>query len=163
MENNTIWKLELFDPKVDAPDELLSLFSREYGKVDPANEKYYRWYCMDNPDGEAIIQIARDPFTNQIIGQDWVIPHRCNIAGKLYTGGIRVNAIVHPDYREKGVMSAILTQPNQALSDKGIDFLIALPNERSINVAQSLGLFKVGHQALIVKPMNSDFAVNRGE
>ena len=158
MDNKAMWNLELFDPESDDPDELLSLFYTEYGQVDPANEKYYRWYCLENPDGKAIIQIARDPFTNQIVGQDWVIPHRCNVAGKIYTGGIRVNAIVHPGYRQRGVMSAILAQPNKALIKKGIDFLIGLPNERSIHVAQSLELFKVGHQAFLIKPLNLDIA-----
>jgi len=74
-----------------------------------AEQKYetsnWEWQYKENSFGESEIFIVKD--NDKIVGHYAFIPQEYLIYGETVTAGYAVNAMVHPDYRKKGMYNSI--------------------------------------------------------
>jgi hypothetical protein len=157
MEKQSQLDTELFDFDSGEAKELLSLFEAEYGKVDSTQPEYLDWFCKENPFGEGIVPIVRDPQTRRIIGQQWFTPMRARITGEDYIGAIWANAIIHRDYRRSGVFKTMVIHSDEIMKSRGIDFGFGFPGPRSMPVAPKIHWRKLGQQNLMFRPLDWNF------
>lgn len=154
---NQQWQYESFRVENGDLKELLGLMSNEYGEVDPAHVDYFNWYCRDNPAGQALVPIARDPATGHIIGGFWLVALRARVEGESYKGSATVNIVVNPDYRRKQVAVSLLNYCVQLMQDSDFDFLSSFPNPRMSHVVDQSLWERVGPQDLLFRPLNWSF------
>ena len=122
------WIIEYFDYEKGDVNELLSLFNTEYGPVDPSKPEYFKWYCLDNPAGRAIVTTALDPDTSKLVGEWWLIPQRTKFPGGERVGSVGMNALVAREYRGLGIINSLGNSPENPILEQGVDFTMAFPN-----------------------------------
>lgn len=154
---NNQFSYENFDPSRDDLDELLGLFSNEYGQVDPAQRDYFNWYCLENPSGQAMLPVARHRETGQIIGGCWLVPIRVRVDGRNFVGGNVVNFIVARAFRRQQVGISVLSYSVKIMADMGIDFMSGITNQNSTKVGERSVWKKIGPQDLLVHVIDWTF------
>ncbi|RZD45548.1 MAG: hypothetical protein CXT78_05130, partial [Thaumarchaeota archaeon] len=111
-------KISLWLNTEDEKQEILNLTKKIFGDVDITKASYFDWQYRDNPNGKAIILLARDDDSkNIIVGTNTIIPLKLIGDGKIIASSLACNVQVHPDYREKHIFSdLLLSMPNFALA-----------------------------------------------
>lgn len=118
----------------DAP-ALVALFARAYRRE--MDEATWRWKVRahDVPfdNGFVALDGARP------IGQYAALPLRARIGGAARYVTVGVDAMVDPDYRRRGVWSALVRHAHQTWARAGVAMAIGLPNERWGSRVDALG------------------------
>ena len=149
------WKIEAFDYDHGDLNELLGLFTEEYGAVDPAKPEYFQWYCQDNPAGKAVIPLARDPETGKLVGQFWAIPLRAKFPEGEFLGSVGMNALVAKANRRQGIISQLGHASPELIKARGIDFSMIFPNRRLVKTRASLPEWlSIGFLSLYTLPLD---------
>lgn len=138
----------------DEKQEILDLTQKTFGDVDIANPKYFDWQYRDNPNGKAVILLARDDeLNNMIIGSNTILPLKLIIDGQIVRSSLACNVQVHPNYRKKNIFSnLLLSMPKFALNHK-ISSLFAIPNDNSFKAFINEGSIEISHLPLLIKPI----------
>jgi GNAT superfamily N-acetyltransferase len=149
------WHCEILDPEQLDKKELLGFIQEEYGQSGPAQPDYFDWYCLHNPAGRAVVPTVRDPDSGKLIGQYWLIPLRAEIDGQRHTGVLGVNALVHRDYRQQGVMRAIRPHTAPAMRECGVEFSISFPNPGMVKATRTYqDSYLIGPLDMLVRPLD---------
>ena len=78
-------KISLWINTEDEKQEILNLTKKIFGDVDITKASYFDWQYRDNPNGKAIILLARDDDSkNIIVGTNTIIPLKLIVDGKDY-------------------------------------------------------------------------------
>ena len=147
-------KISLWTDKEEEKQGILDLTQKTFGDVDIAKTQYFDWQYRDNPNGKAVILLARDnELNNMIIGTNTILPLKLIIDGEIVTSSLGCNVQVHPDYRKKNIFSNLLSSmPDSALTNQ-ISSLFAIPNDNSFKAFINEGSIEIAHLPLLIKPI----------
>ena len=152
------WKITYFDFSKDDLDDLLSLFKEQYGSVDPSNPEYFKWYCLENPAGKALIPIVIDPETTKIIGEWWGIPTQTKYPNGEMLGSVGMNVVIARKYRGMKVIDVLAVPLLEQNTERGINFSINFPNKRMAKVFKLVpslkDWFSVGMLGMYALPLD---------
>ena len=147
-------KISLWTNTKDEKQEILNLTKKIFGDVDITKASYFDWQYRDNPNGKAIVLLARDDDSkNSLVGTNTIIPQKLLVNGEIITSSLACNVQVHSDYRKKHLFSdLLLSMPNFALTND-IHSLFAIPNNNSFNAFINEGSTEITHLPLLIKPI----------
>ncbi len=139
----------------DDETPLLKLLALEYNESDVAKLRFFRWQYEQNPAGRAVIWIARDRKSKEVVGQAWVLPVRVQILDQIYMGSVIVNVVVHPSYRRQGMASTLGKLVFADCPRRGIDFTYTMPSPASYVLATTVYKSKeLGQIPLLIRPLD---------
>lgn len=147
-------KISLWADTEDEKLDILDLTKKTFGDVDIADSAYFDWQYRDNPNGKAIILLARDDDSNNIlVGTNTIIPLKLIVDGEIITSSLACNVQVHHNYRKKQLFSNLLSaMPDSALAHD-INSLFAIPNDNSFKAFINEGSIEITHLPLLIKPI----------
>jgi GNAT superfamily N-acetyltransferase len=132
---------------------ILALNELQYGKGELTQEDRFDWLYSGNPAGQAIVPVAKDVETEQVIGFVLCVPMRLSFSGVPALCYLGVNILVHPDYRRQGIFSAILYLSFERCIKRGALFFYAIANPISVQGTRKLG-FVEAKLPLLVRPLD---------
>ena len=148
-----IMKISFWSDTEDEKEEILNLTKKTFGDVEITNPSYYDWQYKKNPNGKALITIARNDSDNEIVGINSIIPLELLVDGEEIKSSLACNVQVHPDHRKKRIFSKLLSSmPKFALSNN-IQSLFAVPNDNSFKAFINEGSTEIAQLPLLVKPI----------
>jgi len=102
-----------------------------YNYVHPVSmsEEYWRWRNLTNPAGMSLIETAWDG--PKLVGFYGLAPVRLSLRGKEILGGFSEAAVTHPDYRYRGIFSALGKSLYRRAAQSGIGIVYGFPTEHS--------------------------------
>jgi len=100
-------------------------------------EAYWAWKFERNPHGAARIWVAEEE--GQIAGCYVLTPTRVHLRGQTIMGAQSVDAAVHPDFRGRGVFTALARTAMEDATGEGLALTFAFPTEAAFH-----GQLKVG-------------------
>ena len=133
---------------------LLKLLALESSGSD-VKLRFFRWQYEQNPAGRALIWVARDRESEEVVGQFWVLPTRVQVLDQICMGSLTVHAMVHPNYRRQGMASSLGKSVFADCPRRGIDFTYAMPSPASYHMDTTV--FKnreLGQIPLLVRPLD---------
>jgi hypothetical protein len=146
-------KISLWVDTEDEKQEILNLTKKIFGDVEINDPSYFDWQYRDNPNGKALVLLARDDLTNLIVGTNTIVPMKLIVDDEIITSSLACNVQVHPDYRKKRIFSKLLSSmPNKALTSN-IKSLFAIPNDNSFHAFINEGSVEITHLPLLIKPI----------
>lgn len=148
------YRLAEYEPS-DFPS-LAELLRLEYPDPDLAHPDYFRWQSREGPAGEAIVSVARSAAAPaRVIGLYSVLPLRVKLGAEIALGSVLLNAVVHPEYRGRGVLVALAEHAFARCAGRGIRFSFGFPNpnSRHAHVAR-LAAPDMGTVPLLVRPLD---------
>jgi GNAT superfamily N-acetyltransferase len=134
---------------------LLKLLALEYSVSDVAELRFFRWQYEQNPAGRALIWVARDRESGEVVGQFWVLPTRVQALDQICIGSLIVNLVVHPSYRRQGMASTLGKSVLADCPRRGIDFTYAMPSPASYHMDTAVFKNKeIGQIPLLIRPLD---------
>jgi hypothetical protein len=106
--------------------------------------EFIDWKYNKNPGGDAIVAVALNS-RKEIVGQQVYLPRIYRFRDLKFVVVEAVDAVVHPDYRRKGIYQNIWTETRKMLMDKRMR-LTTFPSisGMSIGAMKKEGLFQLG-------------------
>ena len=146
-------KISLWTDSEDEKQAILDLTKKTFGNVEISNSSYFDWQYRNNPDGKAIVLLARDDSNDLIVGTNTITPSKLIVDGEEIMSSLACNVQVHPNYRKKGIFSKLLlSMPESALAN-GIHSLFAIPNDNSFKAFINEGSTEITQLPLLVRPI----------
>jgi len=135
-------------------DEILNLSRKIFGNVEIINPSYFDWQYIDNPQGKAIIVLAKDEEkNNSVIGIEAIIPMRLIIDQKIMMAGLSCNSAIDQAYRKKGIFSELISSIQNESVKKGISCIYGVANDKSFNSFIRKGSIEISNLPLLVRPL----------
>ncbi|MCL6477123.1 MAG: GNAT family N-acetyltransferase [Peptococcaceae bacterium] len=102
-----------------------------YNFVHPVSmsEDCWRWLNLANPAGPSMIETAWDG--EKLIGVYMLVPVKLWAGGEIVLGALSDVAVTHPDYRYRGVFSALGERLYRRAEERGIKIIYGFPTEHS--------------------------------
>lgn len=127
-----------------------------YPETTPSREKCLRWLQWkyeDNPAGAAWIWLTEH--NGEIVGQDGAIPKVIKMGSETVVAAQAVDAMTHPDYRQQGILKALLKTERSQMAKEDVCMVYRFPNpfSRMIGVRE-LGWFDISSLQTMIKPFN---------
>ena len=131
------------------------LAASHYGlEDDTAHAEYLASEYYQNPDGDALVQIAWNDEKEEAGGQFAVIPRKIKVGARTVLTLKSVNTIVKADYRGQGVFTALARDVLDTVSE-GHDYAMSdgMPNPNSHpGFVKKLGYHDLGFLPLYLRP-----------
>lgn len=151
--NEKTWAVTPYGPHLEAG--VLAFHRRIWGDTEIASADYHRWQYQENPAGQALVGLARDGSTGELVGQFATLPLRVSLDGEPAIAALALNVATDPEYRRRGIFISLARAADEQIANAGVDFAFALPNENSfLGFVQHLGYQHVGDIPLLVRPIN---------
>lgn len=132
---------------------LAQLAQTTYKGREISSSQYLSWEYAGNPDGNAVISIARR--VNEIVGQYIVLPRNFILNGEIINGSLSVNTLTHPRFRGSGLFPLLAENSFNSCREKGIHFTVGFPNNKSAPVISRKKIFETaGNLPLLIKFIN---------
>lgn len=93
-----------------------------------------RWLYEQNPAGRCELWLAEDGHTKEIIASRPVFPWRMRVGDRELVVREAGDAMTHPEFRGRGIFSALVQASWSALRDQGIPFAFSFSNANSLSV-----------------------------
>jgi GNAT superfamily N-acetyltransferase len=116
------WQVREYRP--DDINAVRELFGLVFHQLPP--REYFIWKYYDNPAGAAIIMVAEDQ--GRIVGQQVLMPAWLRLGNKVVLGAQTVDTMTHPDYRNQGMSTALITACMELAAAKRVEVLYGFPN-----------------------------------
>lgn len=137
------------------------LFRQVFGKALSAG--LFAWKYRDNPhqrdDASHLIFVAKDG--ERLVGARSLFPGRVYFRDAWYDGAQGGDTMVHPDYRGRGIFTALLDYSCRELNNRGFNILYNFPNDNSLPGNLSQGARKVKRIVTAVKILSLGSARRR--
>lgn len=91
--------------------------------------EYWFWRNTMSPAGCSMIETAWDG--GRLVGAYGLVPVKLSAGGKTVYGGFSDIAVTHPDYRYRGIFSALGKSLYRRAGEAGIKFVYGFPTEHS--------------------------------
>lgn len=131
---------------------LLKLSQFHYGTRDQAHEAYIDWYSGESPAGRATVIVGEDTHSREIIGFCFFMPVIAKVGNEYGTARMGGNAVVHPDYRRRGIFSSFHKVAGEELATSWFSY--GFPKPRALVAHQKGGRRKVADLPLLVRPID---------
>lgn len=136
-------------------DLLNSVFSRQQRTDYKRDDAYWNWKFRDSAYGASILTVAENE--GEIIGIDHLWPWEFYFKGELLKAVQPCDAVVHPDYRGKGLFKTMRTFGLNEAEMRGYRMAFNFPNENSLPGNCSIGaiyLGKITWWVRVLKPVH---------
>jgi GNAT superfamily N-acetyltransferase len=100
----------------------------------PRSPESFHWLYAANPAGPAELWVAEDPATGRIVGCRPLFPWRVRAGGRVLAVRQAGDAMTHPDFRGRGIFSALVVRAWTHLRDQGIPFAFSFSQPGSLSV-----------------------------
>lgn len=155
-----MWKAVKYLPENLA--ETIDLTREYYGDSWISDPGFLKWQYEDNPAGPAVIQLARDVETDQLAGQNVVIPMRFKTDDKTVNGTLCLNILTREAYCGQGIFTGLAKPVYQDCAEQGLEFCYAFPNPNSYpGFIRKLGFTDLGSVPLLLLPLNPKALVQK--
>jgi len=135
--------------------EILDLAMKAFGKCELTSSDYFNWQYLQNPNGKAIIITVKDPDNNNaIVGVNAFLPTTFIFHEKPLKCYLSCNSIIHPDYRNKGIFTQLVSKIPEIFSTKKSSFIYGIPNSNSTKIFSKNHFLEIAKVPLIVRPLN---------
>ena len=142
--------------------ETIEMTKEYYGDSWISDPGFLKWQYEDNPAGPAVIQLARDGETDQVAGQNVVIPMRFKTADKQMNGTLCLNILTRKAYYGQGIFTGLAKPVYQDCAEQGLEFCYAFPNPNSYpGFMRKLGFTDLGSVPLLLHPLNPKALVQK--
>jgi len=142
--------------------ETIEMTSEYYGDSWISNSDFLKWQYETNPAGPAVIQLARDVETNQLAGQNVVIPMRFKTTDKPINGTLCLNILTREAYCGQGIFTGLAEPVYKDCVEQGLEFCYAFPNPNSYpGFIRKLGFTDIGSVPLLLRPLNPKALVQK--
>jgi GNAT superfamily N-acetyltransferase len=133
---------------------ILALTKKIFGEHEITQESYFDWQYRKNPQGNALVLLAKDEKKEgTIIGCNILIPIDLIVNEKIIRSSLACNVQVDPDYRNQGIFSKLLISMKEYAKRNNISCLYAIPNDKSFNAFVKQGSVKIISLPLLVRPL----------
>lgn len=134
--------------------EIIELTKKTFGDVDISNSSYFDWQYRKNPNGKAVILLARDNSKNNIlVGINVIIPTKLLLENKEIFSSLACNVQVHPDYQKQGIFSKLLSSMPSLAKQQNISSFFAIPNRNSFSSFIKTGSLEIIQLPLLIRPI----------
>lgn len=155
-----MWKAVKYSP--ENLSETIEMTRDYYGDSWISDLSFLKWQYEDNPAGSAVIQLARDVETNQLAGQNVVIPMRFKAYDKKVNGTLCLNILTRQAYCGQGIFTGLAEPVYQDCTGQGLAFCYAFPNPNSYpGFLKKLGFTDLGNVPLLLRPLNTKALVQK--
>jgi GNAT superfamily N-acetyltransferase len=134
---------------------ILRLNALQGGVSELAEGDYFDWLYERNPAGKPVLSVATEQASGRIVGFIWYIPMHWRYFGTSVLAFLGANALVHPDYRHRGIYSSLQAMTVEECIERGAALLYAFGRPTSIKPAEALG-FETIHMPLLAKPFDME-------
>ncbi|KUO72781.1 MAG: hypothetical protein APF81_00735 [Desulfosporosinus sp. BRH_c37] len=155
-----MWKMVNYLP--ENLQETIEMTREYYGESWISDTGYLKWQYEANPAGPAMIQLARDSETNQLVGQYAVIPLRFRAFAKTVNGILSLNTFTRQSYTGQGIFTGLAKAVYQTCAGQESEFCYGFPNPNSFpGFIKNLGFTHLGCVPLLLRPLNTKALVTR--
>ena len=135
--------------------EMIEMTRSYYGDIEIANRDFLKWQYEDNPAGQALIMLAKDPDQNVLAGQYIVIPSQIQHGEHIVTATLSLNTLTKTDYQGQGIFTGLAKAVYKACQAEGVAFTYGFPNPNSHpGFIKKLGFSDLGRVPLLLRPLN---------
>ncbi|HZW02729.1 MAG TPA: hypothetical protein VFF68_02280 [Anaerolineaceae bacterium] len=145
------WVARLYQPEIDKAG-LQKLSEFHYGTRDQAHTEFIDWFSGTSPAGHATVVVGEDTTSHEIIGFCFYMPVAAKVGDDYGVARMGGNAVVHPDYRMKGVFRSLQQVGKTSLGN--IWFSYGFPKPSAVEVHKRGGRVKVSDLPLLVRPVD---------
>jgi hypothetical protein len=123
---------------------------------------WWVWQFKQNPAGQAIISVAVNDDTNEIVGHFCHIPLRLKVETETHQVIQGIDIMVHPGFRRFGVYNRIRDKNHEIIRQKNVLLTYTFPSELMYRIHQDTRLKTIFKKTpLWIKPLNSKNIVTR--
>ncbi len=149
--------------RYEADSDLCRLFEAVFGKPMGKGEslRHFNWEYRDNPEGKAIVFVARDR-EGKIISAYPTRPLRMKLMSETVKGSLSFDSMTHPSFKGKGLFTRLGREMYRYLEERGYVLTYGFPNGKiqHLRVTQ-LQWFEVCRFPLMLKILDFGPVVSR--
>lgn len=142
--------------------EIIKLFNLIY-EIPKTNDEYV-WLYQNNPSGPSQVWLAIDKKTGITVSARPIFPWRMKILDEELIVTQAGDALTHPDYRRRGIFTALVKATWSDLREQGIPLTYSFSNDGSLSVYRKVkigpekhtGCHEIGFLRRMVKPLQSE-------
>ncbi len=115
---------------------------------------FFDWQYLHNPDGEAIVIIAKDDEkSNSIIGVESILPMNLMVNQKVVKASLSCNSYVDPDYRKKRIFSKLISLVKKESTINNISCIYGVANDNSFNSFMKKDSHEISDLPILFRPI----------
>jgi ribosomal protein S18 acetylase RimI-like enzyme len=145
---------EFVQPEEADIPAMMELTRLVHGDVGCADPDYFRWLTAENPAGQAINWVAKEVTTGHIIAIALGIAVDFQLLGDEGTARYPLNLLVHPNFRRRGIVSALGCHVLDDYEEQGAALGYGSPGPGLENAWRNFELSVVGRPPLLVRPLD---------
>ena len=139
--------------KIDK-EQILCLTQKIFGDAEISKPDFFDWQYLENPDGKAIVIIAKDEEkNNSIIGIESILPMNLMINQKIIKASLSCNSYVDPDYRKKGIFSKLISFVKKESVKNNISYIYGVANDNSYNSFMKKDSHEISNLPILFRPL----------
>ena len=131
---------------------ILRLSALHYGDKEQAKEGFFDWLYGGTPAGRPIVAVAEALASGEIVGFTWHLPFQVSLQGVEALCLMGCNALVHPDFRLKGIYLTLREMTFERVEDQL--FTYGFPKPAAIYPHGKAGMNRVTRIPLMVMPLD---------
>lgn len=128
---------------------VVMLFERAFDRT--ITEAHWRWKLGSHADPMENVVVAQ--LGERIVGHYGALPLPARVAGRDGTIAVALDAMVDPDYRRRGILTAMVTDAHPRWARGGAAMVLALPNEQWGSRIEAAGYVTLFPQSWLVRPL----------
>ena len=134
-------------------DPILELTRKIFGDAEISKSDFFDWQYLRNPEGEAIVIVARDDEKNLVVGIESILPINIVVNQKIVKASLSCNSYVHPDYRNKGIFSKLISTVLEESTKNDILCIYGVANDNSFNSFMKKGSHEISNMPILFRPL----------
>ena len=135
-------------------NSILELTKKIFGDTEISEPDFFDWQYLNNPEGEAIVIVAKDDEkTNSIIGVESILPMNLMINQKVVKASLSCNSYIHPDYRKKGIFSKLIYLIKKESTINNIFCIYGVANDNSFNSFIKKDSHEISNLPILFRPI----------
>jgi GNAT superfamily N-acetyltransferase len=139
--------------KIDK-EQIIALAQKIYGDVEISKSNFFDWQYLDNPDGKAVVIVAKDEEkNNSIIGVESILPMNLMVNQKIIKASLSCNSYVDPDYRKKGIFSKLISFVKNESKTNNISCIYSVANDNSFHLFMKKNSHEISNLPLLFRPV----------
>ena len=132
---------------------ILELTRKIFGDTEISKPDFFDWQYLNNPEGEAIVITALDDEKNSVVGVESILPMNLMINQKIVKASLSCNSYVHPDYRNKGIFSKLISTVLEESVKKNILCIYGVANDNSFSSFMKKGSHEISNMPILFRPL----------
>jgi predicted N-acetyltransferase YhbS len=131
---------------------LAGLFARVFGRA--MSEAEWCWKLQHSDFSGANVWVAEE--NGALVSQYAGIPSRHYLSGRTVVGMTAVDAMTHPAYRRRGLLTRTVRAAHAHWRERGVSFVVGLPNEQWGSRTAALGWRPLTELRWLLRPLRPE-------